>query len=43
MPIYRLDQHSPNLAERTYVAPSAVLIGQVTLEAGAGWWAGRAS
>ena len=40
MPIYRLDQHSPNLAERTYVAPSAVLIGQVTLEAGANVWFG---
>ena len=40
MPIYRLDQHSPNLAERTYVAPSAVLIGQVTLEPGANVWFG---
>ena len=40
MPIDRLDQHSPNLAERTYVAPSAVLIGQVTLEPGANVWFG---
>lgn len=40
MPIYRLDQHSPQLAERTYVAPSAVLIGQVTLHTGANVWFG---
>ena len=40
MPIYRLDQHSPKLAERTYVAPTAVLIGQVILHASANIWFG---
>ena len=40
MPIYRLDQHEPSLGERTYVAPTAVLIGQVTLHAGANVWFG---
>ncbi len=40
MPIYRLDQHSPKLAERTCVAPTAVLIGQVILHASANIWFG---
>ena len=40
MPIYRLDQHTPQLAERTYVAPTAVLIGQVHLYTGANVWFG---
>ena len=40
MSIYRLDQHEPSLGERTYVAPTAVLIGQVTLHAGTNVWFG---
>ena len=40
MPIYRLDSNSPELAELSYVAPTAVLIGQVKLQAGANVWFG---
>lgn len=35
---YRIEQLEPKLAEGTYVAPGAVLIGDVTLEEGASVW-----
>lgn len=40
MPIYQFKNFKPTLAERTYVAPTAVLIGQVALQAGANVWFG---
>ncbi len=40
MPIYSFKDHSPSLSERTYVAPNAVLVGQVVLNAGANVWFG---
>lgn len=40
MPIYRLHQHSPHIDADCFVAPSAVLIGQVNLAAGANVWFG---
>ncbi|MBS1174497.1 MAG: dapH [Burkholderiaceae bacterium] len=40
MPIYQFKNFKPSLAERTYVAPTAVLIGQVVLQAGANVWFG---
>ncbi|MGL4767584.1 MAG: gamma carbonic anhydrase family protein [Formosimonas sp.] len=40
MPIYRFQQHAPVLEPLTYVAPTAVLIGQVTLAQGANVWFG---
>lgn len=40
MPIYQFKNFKPTLAERTYVAPTAVLIGQVVLQAGANVWFG---
>jgi carbonic anhydrase/acetyltransferase-like protein (isoleucine patch superfamily) len=38
--IYRLDEVVPQVAEGTYVAPSAILIGDVRLEADASIWFG---
>ncbi|KZY35461.1 gamma carbonic anhydrase family protein [Roseovarius sp. HI0049] len=38
MTIYTLDGHTPQLAEDTWVAPDANLIGQVILEEGASVW-----
>ena len=40
MPIYQFNDFKPTLAERTYVAPTAVLVGQVVLKAGANVWFG---
>ena len=40
MPIYQFKNFKPTLAARTYVAPTAVLIGQVVLQAGANVWFG---
>jgi carbonic anhydrase/acetyltransferase-like protein (isoleucine patch superfamily) len=40
MPIYQFKDFKPTLAERTYVAPTAVLVGQVALKAGANVWFG---
>ena len=40
MTIYSLDGHTPQLADDTWVAPDANLIGQVILEEGASVWFG---
>lgn len=40
MPIYRFHQHAPQIAAQTYVADTAVLIGQVSLAQGANVWFG---
>jgi len=40
MTIYALDGHTPQLADDTWVAPDANLIGQVILEDGASVWFG---
>lgn len=40
MTIYTLDGHAPQLADDTWVAPDANLIGQVILEEGASVWFG---
>ncbi|MEQ8291695.1 MAG: gamma carbonic anhydrase family protein [Roseovarius sp.] len=40
MTIYTLDGHTPQLADDTWVAPDANLIGQVILEDGASVWFG---
>ena len=40
MPIYQFKQFTPTLAERTYVAPNAVLVGQVVLKEGVNVWFG---
>jgi carbonic anhydrase/acetyltransferase-like protein (isoleucine patch superfamily) len=40
MPIYQFKDLQPTLAERTYVAPTAILVGQVVLKAGANVWFG---
>ncbi|MEQ9259734.1 MAG: gamma carbonic anhydrase family protein, partial [Roseovarius sp.] len=38
--LYELDGHAPEVAEDTWVAPDANLIGRVILEAGASVWFG---
>ena len=38
--IYRLDEAAPQIGEGVYVAPSAILIGDVRLAAGASIWFG---
>lgn len=40
MPIYRFQQHTPEIAEHTFIAPTAVLIGQVRLKKDANIWFG---
>jgi carbonic anhydrase/acetyltransferase-like protein (isoleucine patch superfamily) len=40
MTLYSLDGHAPRIAEDTWVAPDANLIGQVVLEAGGSVWFG---
>ena len=40
MTLYQLDGHRPQIAEDTWVAPDANLIGQVVLEEGASVWFG---
>jgi carbonic anhydrase/acetyltransferase-like protein (isoleucine patch superfamily) len=40
MPIYQLGEVAPEIDPSAYVADSAVLIGKVTLEAGASVWSG---
>ena len=38
--LYQLDQHQVRIAEDTFVAPDAAVIGRVTLGAGASVWFG---
>lgn len=40
MPVYRFHQHAPHIAANTYIAPTAVLIGQVVLHEGVNVWFG---
>ncbi|TDR33064.1 gamma carbonic anhydrase family protein [Hydromonas duriensis] len=40
MPLYRFHEHAPIVAEKTFVAPTAVLIGKVILHIGANIWYG---
>lgn len=40
MAVYALGEHSPDIAEDAYVHPDAVVIGQVSLGAGATVWPG---
>lgn len=40
MPAYQYQTFTPTLAERTYIAPTAVVIGQVVLHTGANVWFG---
>ena len=40
MPIYTFHQHAPQVADNTFIAQTAVLIGQVILHSGANIWYG---
>lgn len=40
MPLYEIDGHEPDIDPSAYVAPEAVLIGKVTVMAGASVWPG---
>lgn len=40
MPVFRFHQHAPHIAANTYIAPTAVLIGQVVLHEGVNVWFG---
>jgi len=40
MPIYALGDHTPKIHETAYIAPSATIIGNVEVEAGASIWFG---
>jgi carbonic anhydrase/acetyltransferase-like protein (isoleucine patch superfamily) len=40
MTLYELDNYSPEIAEDTWIAPDANVIGQVIVEEGASVWFG---